>query len=45
MRATNSIRVPLCAEVMVALRAYALENNLRPETVIAEAVRAYLGMA
>lgn len=37
-------RVPLAPELVRALEAFARETRQKPETVIAEAVRHYLGV-
>jgi hypothetical protein len=36
-------RVPLLGELAKALECYATKQHVNPETIIAEAVRAYLG--
>ena len=37
--------VPLSGPLAVRLSAYAIEEGVKPETIIAEAVRAYVGDA
>lgn len=41
--APTTFHVPLHPELSQQLAAFAASQNVRPETIIAEAVRAYLG--
>lgn len=40
-----TVIVPLQGTLAVALFSYAMGNNVKPETIMAEALRAYLGDA